>query len=399
MDIIKKNVLKAVDFSARRWIELSDKIHRNPETAFNEVKACKWLSDAARELGFHVEVGVAGIPTAFFATYDSKKPGPSIGIVVEYDALEGLGHACAHNTKCPAALCGAEAFIKTCPDFRGKIVILGCPAEESGGGKVLMVERGAIHGLNLDVCFEIGVAPEWGVGTRRFSRQGLTLTARGKSAHSGMKHHESINALDSLMFVMETLRYLSKTLGEGGIITSVVTNGGITASVIPDFAQIEVEIQGVTRNTMEKYVDLVERLADVSAEASGAEIAVKKSVVYANTIKTRCLADMVMGNLKDFGVDAEWLFDSYPIGCTDPGNISHIVPLETYEVAIGSGILPHTIEYREAAGSKPGHNVVVNGAKVLGMCLVDLLVHDSDDFLKKLRAEFKTARESQAKSI
>ena len=103
-----------------------------------------------------------------------------------------------------------------------------------------------IRDRNLDVCFEIGVAPEWGVGTRRFSRQGLTLTARGKSAHSGMKHHESINALDSLMFVMETLRYLSKTLGEGGIITSVVTNGGITASVIPDFAQIEVEIQGVT---------------------------------------------------------------------------------------------------------------------------------------------------------
>lgn len=390
MDSVKKSVLAAVDPIAPRWIALSEKIHANPETNYEEVKACGWLTEAASALGFSVEVGVADIPTAFIATYDSGKPGPAVGIIAEYDALEGLGHACAHNTKGPAGLCGAEAFIKTCPDFRGKILILGCPAEEGGGAKVFMTERGVFDGL--DVVLEVGVAPEWGVGTRRFSRQGLILTARGKSAHAGMKHLKSINALDPLLFVLESLRYLTKTLGDDGLITSVVRNGGISASVIPDLAAVQVEVRAEKRHIMEKYVDLVERLAVVAADASGAKIDIEKSLVYADAIKCRSLADMVMKNVQDFGVGAEWLFDSYPIGSTDAGNISHIVPLETFNVAIGSGILPHTVEYREAAGGEPGRQIVINGAKIVGMCLVDLLVHDSEDLLKKIKAEFDVAK-------
>ena len=83
MDSVKKAVIAAVDPLAPRWIELSDKIHANPETNFKEYKASKWLTDAARELGCSVELGVGGIDTAFTAAYDSGKPGPAVGVIVE----------------------------------------------------------------------------------------------------------------------------------------------------------------------------------------------------------------------------------------------------------------------------------------------------------------------------
>lgn len=390
MDSVKKAVIAAVDPLAPRWIKLSDKIHANPETNFKEYKASKWLTDAARELGCDVQLGVAGIDTAFTATYDSGKPGPAVGVIVEYDALEGLGHACAHNTKGPGALLGLEAFIKAVPDFNGKIVIFGCPAEEGGGGKVIMAEKGVFD--NVDVCLEFGTSSDWGTGPRRFARQGLLLTARGKSAHAALRHLKSINAFDALLYVLENFRYLRKTLGDDGLINAVMLEGGKSSSVIPDLSIVKMEVRALRRSIMEKYVDLVERVVSIAADASGAKIDIEKSSVYADAVKCPSLAQLIMENFKEFGLeDAQWLLDEDALGSSDVGNVSHIVPTETINVGLGKGLMAHTVEYREASGGEPGHRVVVDGAKVLDLCLVDLLVYDSSKFFCKLKAEFDAA--------
>lgn len=95
---LKKAVCEKIG-DASHWVELSDRIHANPETNFEEFKASGWLAGELRTLGFEVETGVGGIATAFRATLDSGTPGPSVGFIMEYDALEGMGHACGHNTK------------------------------------------------------------------------------------------------------------------------------------------------------------------------------------------------------------------------------------------------------------------------------------------------------------
>lgn len=390
MDSVKKAVIAAVDPLAPRWIELSDKIHANPETNFKEYKASKWLTDAARELGCSVELGVGGIDTAFTATYDSGKPGPAVGVIVEYDALEGLGHACAHNTKGPGALLGLEAFIKAAPDFRGKIVVFGCPAEEGGGGKVIMAENNVFD--NVDVCLEFGTSSEWGTGPRRFARQRLLLTARGKSAHAALRNLKSINAFDALLYVLENFRYLRKTLGDDGLINAVMLDGGKAPSVIPDLAVVNMEVRALKRSIMDKYVDLVERVVSIAADASGAKIDIKKSSVYADAVKCPSLANLIMDNFKEFGLeDPQWLLDEDALGSSDVGNVSHIVPTETINIGLGKGLVAHTAEYREASGGEPGHRVVVDGAKVLDMCLADLLVHDGSEFLARVKAEFDAA--------
>lgn len=390
MDSVKRAVVEAVEPLAPRWIELSDRIHANPETNYKEIKASAWLTNAARELGCTVERGVAGIETAFTATFDSGKPGPAVGVIIEYDALEHLGHACGHNTKGPGALLGLEAFIKAAIDFRGKIVVFGCPAEEGGGGKVIMAEKGVFD--DVDVCLEFGTSAEWGTGPRRYARQGLVLTARGKSAHAAVRHIKTYNAFDALLYVLESFRYLRTTLGSEGLINAVMVEGGNSPSVIPDIAVVKMEVRAIRRSIMYKYVDLVESIVGIASEASGVKIDIEKSLIYEDAVKCPSLTKLVMDNLREFGLeDALWLLDVGPLGSTDVGNVSHIVPTETLNVGLGKGLVAHTPEYREASGGEPGHKVVVDGAKVLGMCLVDLLVHDSREMLAAAKAEFASA--------
>ena len=390
MEDLKRAAVEAVEPLAPYWFELSDRIHANPEFNFNEYKASKWLCEAFEKLGFTAELGAGGIDTAFTAVLDSKKPGPSVGIIIEYDAIEGLGHACAHNTKGPAVLCGIEAFLKTCPDFRGKIIAFGCPAEEGGGGKIIMTEAGVFKAA--DVCLELGVGPDFGTGSKVLARQGLTLTSIGKSAHAGLRHLPSINALDSLLFVLGSLDYLRKHLGTQGIINAIIEDGGKNPAVIPGRAVVQMEVRATKKAILEKYVDAIERLVHISQSVSGARIDVKKSLTYLDYVKCPSLATMVMNNFRELGIEAEWLLDMEPRGSSDVGNVSHTVPTETIYIGLQHGLVPHTPEYREAAGGEPGHRAIVNGGKMLAMCLIDLLVHDSDELLQRARHEFESAR-------
>jgi amidohydrolase len=385
----KEAAWHSADECSRRWIQLSDKIHANPETAFEEYKASAWLSEAFSGLGFCVETGVGGLPTAFRATLDTGTAGPSVGIIVEYDALKGLGHACAHNTKGPAVLCGLEAFLNTTPKFSGKIIVYGCPAEESGGGKVFMTEAGVFSGS--DLCLELGVAPDFGTGARFWASQGTEITFRGVSGHAGMKDGKAVNALDPLLFVLGQLGYLRTSLGDEGLLHAVVTEGGISPGVVPDEARALVRVRALTPELTEKYVGHLRALVRWAGEVSGATEAVSTSLLYSDYIKCPSLAKFISERFRELGVEAEWLLDMMPSGSSDVGNVSHVVPTETIYVGLGHGLAAHTPAYREAAGGEPGHRVVVNGAKILASCLVDLLTDDVGPLLGQIRKEFDQA--------
>lgn len=369
-----------------RWIELSDRIHANPETSFEEFKASSWLSEAFAGLGFSVETGVGGIRTAFRATLDSGKKGPSVGIIVEYDALEGLGHACAHNTKGPAVLCGVEAFLKEAPGFSGRIIVYGCPAEESGGGKVLMTEAGVFSGS--DLCLELGVAADFGTGPRFWASQGMEINFKGVSGHAGLKHGRAVNALEPLLFVLGNLGYLRANLGDRGLLHAVVTSGGMSPGVVPDMTQALVRVRTLTPRLTEKYVGYIKSLADLAGEVSGATVAVSTDLLYSDYVKCPSLTRLIFDNFKEMGIEADWLLDMAPRGSSDVGNVSHVVPTETIYVGLGHGLAAHTPAYREAAGGEPGHKVVVCGGKILASCLLDLLTRDSEALLAEVREEF-----------
>lgn len=140
-------VRATVDGWADRLLSLSHALHAEPETAFEEHASVARLGALLREAGFEVAEGVHGLPTALTATYGSG--GPTIGVCAEYDALPGLGHACGHNVIC-AASAGAAVALRPLADELGfRVKVIGSPAEEEGGGKVLLLQRGAFDDVTV----------------------------------------------------------------------------------------------------------------------------------------------------------------------------------------------------------------------------------------------------------
>lgn len=375
---------------AAHWVELSDRIHANPETNFKEFKASGWLADELRTLGFEVETGVGGIATAFRATLDSGTPGPSVGFIMEYDALEGMGHACGHNTKGPATLCGIETFRKNCGRFRGRIVVFGCPAEEGGGGKVIMAAAGVFD--SVDLCLEPTVSSDFTTGVRRLAVQPLSITFTGKTAHAALKEAKGINALDALLFVWNGLEYLRRVLGERGVIHGVIAEGGTVPAAVPDRAVTRLHVRATDVATVREYVSHIEDLSQLAARMSGAGVMVEKGLAYLDYIKCPTLTGLVIRNFEELGISPRVLLGEEPRGASDTANVSHIVPCETMAMSLGKGLLPHTTEYCLAAGGEPGHQAVRTGGKMVAACLVDLLVGDNDELLAKIKDEFRFAK-------
>src|SRR5438046_5472922 len=159
MSTVKDDISPAVDRLSDELDALSKKIHDNPELAYQEIKACAWLSEFLGKHGFKVEQGVGGVETAFRATIETGE-GPTIAILCEYDALPGIGHACGHNVIATAGV-GAGAALAALRDKlpKGRVHVLGTPAEEDGGGKVRLIKGGVFK--TVDAAMMIHGFDRW----------------------------------------------------------------------------------------------------------------------------------------------------------------------------------------------------------------------------------------------
>ena len=153
---LKTQVQEYLDEIADALIDISQTIHANPEVAFEEYQSMALLADTAAEHGFEVTRGVAGLETAFVAKSQGEQPGPTVAFVAEYDALPGLGHACGHNIIGTAATGAALAVQSIREEIPGAIQLIGTPAEERGGGKVIMLERGVFDGVDAAMMIHPG---------------------------------------------------------------------------------------------------------------------------------------------------------------------------------------------------------------------------------------------------
>ncbi len=147
LEELKIRIQEDVEAHRKELIDLALKIHMNPELSWKEEKASGWLTDYLEMNGFNVERRFCDLSTAFKASYGTGKP--TVAMVAEYDALPDLGHACGHNLIGPSSVGAAIAAKLAVDTYGGKVAVMGCPAEEVLGGKVMMVERGALKDLDV----------------------------------------------------------------------------------------------------------------------------------------------------------------------------------------------------------------------------------------------------------
>ncbi|MCD6289654.1 MAG: M20 family metallopeptidase [Anaerolineae bacterium] len=369
---LKERVMSAVDAMRDDLIRISTTIHEHPEVAFEEYQAMQLLSDTAERHGFVVERGIADLPTAFRAQRSGASPGVTVAFLAEYDALPGLGHACGHNIIGTAALGAALAVGTVIDELPGTVVLLGTPAEEKGGGKALLVDRGAFQ--DIDVAMMIHPSVRNMTRRRSLSSHNLFFEFFGKAAHAAAAPDEGINALHGVILLFNNVNALRGHVPDGVRIHGIIPDGGDAHNIVPEYATARFSVRAPTSTLAQEIVDKVIVCAQAAAMATGAQVKIQDLYHYDNMIPNPILADLFDRNLHLLGREVQEPDANERMGSTDMGNVSHVVPaLHAYIAIADEGVAGHTPEFREAAVSPRGHEGLIAGAKALAMTAIDLL--------------------------
>lgn len=379
----KNNLIAAVENLSAEVTALALTLHANPELSFEEVQSAAALIAPLQAAGFEIETQIGELPTAFRATFDSGKPGPTLALLAEYDALEGLGHACGHNLIGTASVTAALAIKAAYPALTGKLQVIGTPAEEEGGGKIILANKGYFDHVDAAMMFH----PR---DKTMVTRGGLacvdaTFKFYGKAAHAASAPQNGISALDAVIHTFVGINALRQLFTDDVRVHGIITDGGSATNIVPAYAEAKFLMRANTVKGLAIVKQKVLAAAQGAADMSGARLDIEEGLTYAERNNNLTLASYFQHNLEILGIDVVPPPTSGGIGSSDIGNVSQITAVIHPYLRIGD-VLPHTPEFAETAGSPAGLQTMLQAAKALAMTAIDL--YQDPAMLSAVREEF-----------
>lgn len=370
----KQGILDYIENNKYDYVEISHRIHERPELGNEEIFASRTLIDKLKENDFDIEMDIAGHATGFIATYDSGQEGPVIGYLAEYDALPGLGHACGHNIIGTASVLAGSALKQVIDRIGGKVVVLGCPAEEggeNGSAKASYVKAGIIDDIDIALMIHPGNATYPTIDT--LAVDVLDIKFYGKSAHASENADEALNALDAMISYFNGVAQLRQHIKKSQRVHGVILDGGKAANIIPDFTHARFYTRATTRKELDILTEKVNQIARGAAIQTGCDYEFGPIQNGVNEfIKTPKLDELFEKYALEVGEDVS--HDDFGFGSTDTGNVSHIVPTIHPHMKIGSrNLVGHTHRFREAAASVHGDQALIHGAKIIALMGLELI--------------------------
>ena len=386
MDVVKSQICNEVDALAQDMITISEFLKANPETAYQEHKACDYLSRVLKEKGFVVEKGVGQVETSFLATPDIDQTNrPTVAFLAEYDALPKIGHGCGHNMIAAASLGAAIALKNVLKIDSGGLVVVGTPAEEGGGGKVRLAEAGVFDNMDLAMMFHPGSLNIAGKGM--LGRIKFKVEFFGRTAHASGSPDKGINALDAMVAAYTSINAIRQHLRPDGRIHGIITHGGDAPNIIPDYAAGLFYVRAGSRTYRDEIFERVANCARGAALAIGAECKIEIDPPKLDPMKRNSVLETaVTANMGALGIIPDP--DDGRRGSSDIGNLSHYLPSMHPVLAIVDPDIPgHSVEFRDATTSERGRATLLNAAKMLAMTAYDYLT--SVEMREKVREDFK----------
>ncbi|MCE0455424.1 M20 family metallopeptidase [Staphylococcus haemolyticus] len=370
----KQGILDYIENNKYDYVEISHRIHERPELGNEEIFASRTLIDKLKENDFDIETDIAGHATGFIATYDSGQEGPVIGYLAEYDALPGLGHACGHNIIGTASVLAGSALKQVIDRIGGKVVVLGCPAEEggeNGSAKASYVKADIIDAIDIALMIHPGNATYPTIDT--LAVDVLDIKFYGKSSHASENADEALNALDAMISYFNGVAQLRQHIKKSQRVHGVILDGGKAANIIPDFTHARFYTRATTRKELDILTEKVNQIARGAAIQTGCDYEFGPIQNGVNEfIKTPKLDKLFEKYALEVGEDVS--HDDFGFGSTDTGNVSHIVPTIHPHVKIGSrNLVGHTHRFREAAASVHGDQALIHGAKIIALMGLELI--------------------------
>lgn len=351
--------------------EISEYIYHNPELGNQEFKAVEKLTSFLEEHNFKIEREFLNIKTAFRATYDSNKEGPTIGYLCEYDALPEIGHGCGHNM-IGAMSAGAGVILSEILDeVGGRIIVYGTPAEETDGAKVIFAENGVFD--ELDCAMMVHPSSETTVSGETIALYPLQFTYKGKTAHAAASPHEGINALNSVIQLFNGIDALRQHVTPDVRMHGIITSGGVAANIVPDEAVAQFYFRAAKKETLDEVVEKAKNIAQGAALMTGATLTMERyELPYDNLVTNEGLSAAFNENLRALGITEIKEKDS--AGSSDIGNVSHITPtIHPYIGISDCHITGHSRELADATITELGHERLLIGALSLAYTGYDVL--------------------------
>jgi amidohydrolase len=392
LDAMKERAKARIDAASAELREVSLSIHGTPELNFEEHHAHAVLTDYLEKQGFRVDRGAYGMPTAFKAVAGSGSP--TIAVLCEYDALPGIGHACGHNLIAISGLAAGLALKEVLGDDHGTVLVLGSPAEEGGGGKIVLIEQGAFEGV--DAAMMLHPSPRDSAYMNVLAIDHVKVEYFGHNAHAAAAPWEGINALDALIQGFNAVGLMRQQLLPADRVHGVITHGGLKPNIIPDYTAAEFYIRSRNRGELEVLRKKIYGCFEGAAVSAGctAKIAPPEGQrSYSDMIANDVLAEAYTENLSHFGLKlpGKQQVLSGPGGSTDMGDVSYVVPSihPMFGIPVTPGAGNHTPGFTACAATEEAHANTLRAAKALAMTALD--AYTRPDLLAAAKAEFKKA--------
>jgi amidohydrolase len=355
-------ITNGVDHWMPRLADVSNQIHSRPELCFEEHFAHDLLCSTLEAAGCEVHRKAFGTETGFVCDMGEKNA-PTVAILLEYDALPGIGHGCGHNVIAAAGLGAGLALKEVVNDLGVKVRIMGTPAEEGGGGKIVMARNGAFEGVVAAMM--IHPADRDLLRMNAIAIQELKVSYTGRAAHAASAPHEGRNALDAAVLGYNTIAAMRQHIRDTERVHGVITHGGDKPNVVPAYAETLWYVRSDTLETLQPLRARVSNALESAARACECESnLVWQDYAYADMVDDSTLSDLCQEIGHSMGRTlAEPSASARVVGSTDMGNISYLTPSIHPMLAIADpGTALHTTDFAAAAVGGRAETGIRDGA-------------------------------------
>ena len=364
----KEALFDRVEEQRSALLSIADDIYDHPEVGHQEFHAQKVLTDYLKDCGYQVELGTGGLETAFRGEFSNGQGGPRIGLLCEYDALEGIGHACAHHLQGPSILGAARALKDCAGDTPFSVVVYGTPAEEGPHGKLRMLEHGCFQ--DIDVALMMHGSPTTTVDVKSMALSSFVVTFHGRKSHAALKPEDGRSALDALLAAFNGIEFLREH--------------------VPEDTRMHYTILFMLRSYSRKSLDAVvvrfKEIIQGAALIAGVTYDMKEGDRLTNKIPVLSLNQLIMENAEL--VHAPRISPPREkTGSSDFSNVMYQLPGSCIRVAmVPPGTSSHSAEFLNAGKGEDAHEAVIIAAKVLSGTACDLIENPAK--LEEIQAEF-----------
>jgi amidohydrolase len=392
---IRDEIAKAIELRRAEILDVSRRIHADPELAFEETRTSRLLQSTLLAKGFDVSPTTDALPTSFRAAHAFAKEGPRVTFTAEMDALPGLGHACGHNIIGTAGTYAAIVLKSVLGrGTTGTIEVIATPAEERGSGKVRLIQDRVFE--RSDVVLQIHPHSLDTVVGQALARRSFVVEFFGKKAHAAAAPQEGRNALDAMVLFYHSAALPRTKLPAGMLFHGIIESGGEAPNIIPDYARGRFSLRADTMSKLERLVDEVKCLAERAASETGCRASVTEPGPGVTTFRrNRVLEEIFMPLFEERGrSDPAKLRESY--GSTDLANVSWVVP--AIEPMIKASDFPiHTEGFARDAVSEGGEKALLDGVYFLAAAAARILTEP--ELLDRIRADFRAKAEDAPEGI